>query len=55
MNLNKLFIGDIYTFDKEKFIYGSYYAPLSLSSTIYNINFKNVHYFIKKLIILMLI
>lgn len=40
MKLNKLFIGDIYTFNKEKLVYGPYYAPLSLSSTVYNINFK---------------
>ena len=40
MKLSRLFIGDIFTLNKINFEYGPYFAPLSLSKTIYDIKFK---------------
>ena len=40
MKADKLFVGDIYTLNKDNFEYGPHFAPLSLSRTTYDISFK---------------
>lgn len=40
MKINKLFIGNIYTLNNSNLKYGPSFAPLSLSSTTYDISFK---------------
>ena len=48
MKLNKLFIGNIYTLKNVHQKYGPYFAPLSLSNTTYDINFKKCTLLYKK-------